>query len=152
MISAACLCFSRTGQDQLPPRGTLGCCRSGCYSLPHQTSFKDWIYRPVKPQMKERQRIATRRGTVTNLGLALTAYQQKYDIANGHMAKEIGITGSMLSRIKGGTMPDGNGLAKIMLWLSKVRNFPPYALVHHGQAVVGEGLILHRAPLRKGRR
>jgi hypothetical protein len=68
------------------------------------------------------------------------------------MAKEIGITGSMLSRIKGGTMPDGNGLAKIMLWLSKVRNFPPYALVHHGQAVVGEGLILHRAPLRKGRR
>jgi hypothetical protein len=60
---------------------------------------------------------------VTHLGLALAAYQQKYDIANGRMAKEIGITGSMLSRNKGGTMPDGGDLAKIMLWLSKVQNF-----------------------------
>jgi hypothetical protein len=82
------------------------------------------IYHPVTPPLKDRQKAATRRRqTVTHLGLALAAYQQKYDIANGHMAKEIGITGSMLSRIKGGTMPDGNGLAKIMLWLSKVQNF-----------------------------
>jgi hypothetical protein len=70
--------------------------------------------------MKDRQTTASKRQTVTRLGLALAAYQQKYDIANGRMAKEIGITGSMLSRIKGGTMPDGNGLAKILLWLSKI--------------------------------
>jgi hypothetical protein len=59
---------------------------------------------------------------VTNLGLALVAYQQKYDIANEHMAKQIGIGGPTLSRIKGGAMPDGNGLAKILLWLSKVQD------------------------------
>jgi hypothetical protein len=63
-----------------------------------------------------------RRKSVTRLGLALAAYQQKHDVPNGHMAKEIGITGPMLSRIKGGTMPDGSGWAKIMLWLSKSQN------------------------------
>jgi hypothetical protein len=35
------------------------------------------------------------------------------------MAREIGISASTLSRIKGGTMPDALGLAKIILWLSK---------------------------------
>jgi hypothetical protein len=70
------------------------------------------------PQSEARKR----RKSVTRLGLALAAYQQKHDVANGHMAKEIGITGPMLSRIKGGTMPDGSGWAKIMLWLSKSQN------------------------------
>jgi hypothetical protein len=83
----------------------------------------DQIYRAGKPPMKERQSTPTKREAVTNLGLALTAYQQKYDIANGHMAKEIGIKGATLSRIKGGTLPDANGLAKILLWLSEVREF-----------------------------
>ncbi|MCU1340283.1 MAG: hypothetical protein JWO19_5864 [Bryobacterales bacterium] len=59
---------------------------------------------------------------MTNLGLALAAYQQKFDIANGRMAKEIGITGSSLSRIKGGQIPEGTSMAKIMLWLLKVRD------------------------------
>jgi hypothetical protein len=68
--------------------------------------------------MHDRLTPAKRRHTATRLGLALAAYQQKYDVANGRMAKEIGISGSMLSRIKGGTMPDANGLANIMLWLS----------------------------------
>jgi hypothetical protein len=80
----------------------------------------------MKAPMKDRQTTASKRQTVTRLGLALAAYQQKYDIANGRMAKEIGITGSMLSRIKGGTKPGGNGLAKILLWLSKIdREFEP---------------------------
>jgi hypothetical protein len=39
------------------------------------------------------------------------------------MAKEIGISGPMLSRIKGGTMPDAKGLAKIILWLSTPQIF-----------------------------
>ena len=78
----------------------------------------------MKPSSKERQRTARRREAVTNLGLALGAYQQKFDIANGQMAREIGIRGSTLSRIKGGTMPDANGLAKILLWLAKVGDFP----------------------------
>jgi hypothetical protein len=73
--------------------------------------------------MKDLQSAAQkRRQHVTRLGLALTAYQQKYDVANGRMAKEIGIPESMLSRIKGGTMPDGSSLAKIVLWLSKIQN------------------------------
>jgi hypothetical protein len=75
--------------------------------------------------MKDRQSAARRRQNVTHLGLALAAYQQKYYVANGRMAKQIGITGSMLSRIKGGTMPDGSRLAKIILWLSKVQNINP---------------------------
>jgi hypothetical protein len=73
--------------------------------------------------MKERQRTVRRRETMTKLGLALAAYQQKYDLQNGHMAKEIGISGPMLSRIKGGTMPDAKGLAKIILWLSTPQDF-----------------------------
>ena len=55
---------------------------------------------------------------MTRLGLALAAYQQKHDIENRTMAKEIGIPASSLSRIKGGTMPDALGLVKIILWLS----------------------------------
>ena len=55
---------------------------------------------------------------MTRLGMALEAYQQKHAIENRQMAKEIGISASSLSRIKGGTMPDALGMAKIMLWLS----------------------------------
>ena len=58
---------------------------------------------------------------MSRLGLALEAYQQKHDVENRQMAKEIGILASSLSRIKGGTMPDAIGLAKIMLWLTKDR-------------------------------
>lgn len=56
---------------------------------------------------------------MTNLGLALLAYQQKNDVRNDVMAKEIGITASTLSRIKQGKMPDADGLAKIILWMTK---------------------------------
>ena len=59
---------------------------------------------------------------MTRLGLALAAYQQKHDVENRQMAKEIGISASSLSRIKGGTMPDALGMTKIMLWLSSVSN------------------------------
>jgi hypothetical protein len=55
---------------------------------------------------------------MTRLGQALAAYQQKNDIENRAMAQEIGIPASTLSRIKGGTMPDALGMAKIMLWLA----------------------------------
>jgi hypothetical protein len=55
--------------------------------------------------------------TRTNLGLALTAYQQKYDIPNGAMAKEIGIRETTMSKIKGGAMPDSKSLVKILAWL-----------------------------------
>jgi hypothetical protein len=57
---------------------------------------------------------------VTRLGEALSAYQQKHDIENRLMAKQIGISASTLSRIKGGTMPDAHGFAKIVLWLASV--------------------------------
>lgn len=55
---------------------------------------------------------------MTKLGLALSAYQQKYDMENREMAKEIGISASTLSRIKSGTMPDALGMAKIIMWLA----------------------------------
>ena len=56
---------------------------------------------------------------MTNLGLALAAYQQKYDVENGAMAKQIGLGASTLSRVKQGKMPDAEGMAKIMMWLTK---------------------------------
>jgi len=56
---------------------------------------------------------------VTRLGLVLAAYQQKHDVENRAMAKQIGIGPSTLSRIKGGTMPDARAMAKIFLWLSE---------------------------------
>jgi hypothetical protein len=55
---------------------------------------------------------------MTRLGLVLTAYQQKHDVENRAMAKDIGISASTLSRIKGGAMPDALGMVKIMLWLA----------------------------------
>lgn len=55
---------------------------------------------------------------MTRLGMALAAYQQKHDVENRQMAKEIGIPAPSLSRIKGGTMPDAMGMAKVMLWLA----------------------------------
>lgn len=55
---------------------------------------------------------------MTRLGAALTAYQQKHDVENRVMTREIGISASTLSRIKGGTLPDALGMAKIMLWLA----------------------------------
>ena len=54
---------------------------------------------------------------MTNLGLTIAAYQQKFDIENREMARSIGVSASTLSRIKGGTMPDAFGLAKIVTWL-----------------------------------
>jgi hypothetical protein len=77
------------------------------------------MLRVIKPTIRA-HKASRRHQAVTHLGLALTAYQQKYDVANGLMAREIGISEATLSRIRGGTMPDGNGLAKILLWLSKV--------------------------------
>lgn len=56
---------------------------------------------------------------MTRLGAALAAFQQKYDVENRQMAKEIGISASTLSRIKAGTMPDALGFAKILLWLAQ---------------------------------
>lgn len=56
---------------------------------------------------------------MTRLGRAIAAYQQKFDLENQVMAKEIGVAASTLSRIKAGTMPDARGMAKIMLWLSE---------------------------------
>lgn len=56
---------------------------------------------------------------MTNLGMALAALQQKHDIENREMAKQIGIPASTLSRIKGGAMPDAFGLTKILVWLTK---------------------------------
>jgi predicted transcriptional regulator len=56
---------------------------------------------------------------MTRLGLALAAFQQKHDLENREMAKQIGIPASTLSRIKGGTLPDARGMAKILLWLSE---------------------------------
>lgn len=56
---------------------------------------------------------------MTRLGLMIAAYQQKYDVENRGMAREIGISASTLSRIKGGTMPDAAGFAKIINWLAK---------------------------------
>lgn len=51
------------------------------------------------------------------LGQILSAYQQKHDIENRQMAHDIGISASTLSRIKGGTLPDTKGLAKIISWM-----------------------------------
>jgi DNA-binding XRE family transcriptional regulator len=55
---------------------------------------------------------------MTRLGLAISAYQQKYDIENREMARSIGVSASTMSRIKSGAMPDALGMAKIMLWLA----------------------------------
>lgn len=56
---------------------------------------------------------------MTNLAKVLSAYQGKYDIAGKDLAKEIGIAASSLTRIKQGKMPDADGFAKIIMWMTK---------------------------------
>ena len=56
---------------------------------------------------------------MTNLGNMITAFQQKHDVENREMARQIGINASTLSRLKQGKLPDAEGLAKIILWMTK---------------------------------
>ena len=55
---------------------------------------------------------------MTNLGRALAAYQQKFDVDGKALAKALGVEESTLSRIKAGRMPDAYGFAKIVAWLA----------------------------------
>lgn len=56
---------------------------------------------------------------MTNLAKVISAYQGKYDVAGKDLAKDIGIAASSLTRIKQGKMPDADGFAKIILWMTK---------------------------------
>ena len=56
---------------------------------------------------------------MTNLGIALAAYQHEKRMENRAMAKQIGISQSTLSRIKNGAMPDAIGFTKIMKWMAE---------------------------------
>jgi DNA-binding Xre family transcriptional regulator len=56
---------------------------------------------------------------MANLAKMLSAYQGKYDIAGKDLAREIGVAASTLTRIKQGKMPDADGLARIILWMTK---------------------------------
>lgn len=55
---------------------------------------------------------------MTNLGLMLSAYIKFHDIEAKRLARDIGICESTLTRIKQGKMPDAEGFAKLMLWLT----------------------------------
>ncbi len=60
--------------------------------------------------------------TVSRLGLALAAYQEKYGLTLRDMAAEIGMSYSSLQRLmKKGLLPDAFFMAKIMLWLTEKR-------------------------------
>ena len=56
---------------------------------------------------------------MTNLAKIIAAYQQKHDVHGRELAKEIGIAASTLTRIKQGKMPDADGFAKVILWMTK---------------------------------
>lgn len=58
---------------------------------------------------------------MTNLGGALAAFQQKFDMEGRLMAGDIGISESTFTRIKQGKMPDAEGLAKVIAWLVRPR-------------------------------
>lgn len=53
---------------------------------------------------------------MTNLGGAIAAFQQKFDMEGRLLAGDIGISESTLTRIKQGKMPDAEGLVKIFAW------------------------------------
>lgn len=54
---------------------------------------------------------------MTNLAMALRAYQQKLDLDGKAMAKAIGIGESTYTRICQGIGPDAQNLMKVMVWL-----------------------------------
>ncbi len=55
---------------------------------------------------------------MTNLGKALAAYQQKFDVEGRALATRLGIAESTLTRIKQGRMPDAKAFARIVEWLA----------------------------------
>ena len=57
--------------------------------------------------------------SMTNLAKLITAYQQKFDVSGKDLAKQIGVNASTIARIKQGKMPDADGFAKIILWMTK---------------------------------
>ena len=56
---------------------------------------------------------------MTNLAIALAAYQHKMDLEGRKLDKEIGIHQSTLTRLKQGKLPDAEGFAKIIAWMVK---------------------------------
>lgn len=54
---------------------------------------------------------------MTNLAMALAAYQQKLALEGKALAKSIGIHQSTLTRLKQGKSPDADGMVKILAWL-----------------------------------
>ena len=59
---------------------------------------------------------------MTNLAVALSAYQQKLDIQGKDLAKAIGVHQSTLTRFKQGKMPDADGMVKLLVWLLKTNS------------------------------
>ena len=53
------------------------------------------------------------------LGLMLKAYIQKHDVEAKALAKRIGLSESTLTRVQQGKMPDAEGLARIVLWMTQ---------------------------------
>lgn len=51
------------------------------------------------------------------LGIVLRKWRLMFDLEVKDVAKEIGISASTLSRLEGGSMPDGETLAKVLCFL-----------------------------------
>lgn len=53
----------------------------------------------------------------THLALAITAYQQKYDVDGKELAAALGVHASTITRLRQGFMPDTPTLLKLMGWM-----------------------------------
>ena len=56
---------------------------------------------------------------MTNLAKLLAAFQKIYDLSGKDLAKQIGIAESTITRLRKGKMPDADGFAKIIAWMTK---------------------------------
>jgi len=56
---------------------------------------------------------------MTNMARMFALYLNVYEIDQAKLAAQIGICPSTLTRIKSGKMPDAEGYARVMLWMSQ---------------------------------
>lgn len=55
---------------------------------------------------------------MTNLARMLDIYLRVYNIDQGKLADELGMSASTVTRLKAGKMPDAAGFARLIMWLA----------------------------------
>jgi len=94
--------------------------------------------------------MATTKIDVPGLAAALDAQRESLDISWRQLAKEVGVSPSLLSRLRNGLRPDADGFATLVTWLGQ----PAETFIVRGDSdwpVQEPELVAQLAPLLRAR-